>query len=284
MTRDLVITASSGYTFEQVRCWLNSLDRSGFDGERVVVVANGEPSLISELRRRQCTVVTRDELAGDILQPQDKPFADADICVERFILYWAFLKARTRANTRYVIAVDVRDVVFQLNPSDWLSRHMGDKKCVVSSEGITYGDQPWNRANMIETFGSHVFEYMKDRLVWNCGTIAGELGLFRDLSLVLHRCCAGMTYSDQASLNVLLALEPYRELTLFDDGSLGWACEAGTMSASARGPALSYRFQGREPLFDGDAVYTRAGRLFCIVHQYDRIASWKVALERRFAG
>jgi hypothetical protein len=125
---------------------------------------------------------------------------------------------------------------------------------------------------------------MKDRLVWNCGTLAGETGVFRDLSLVVYRCCAGMTYSDQACLNVLLSLEPYRDLTLFDDGTLGWACQGGTMSSQARGPALSYRFRGAEPLFDGHAVHTRAGVPFCIVHQYDRIASWKVGLERRFAG
>ncbi len=108
--------------------------------------------------------------------------------------------------------------------------------------------------------------------------------MFRDLSLNLYLGCAvrNVTYSDQASLNVLLSLEPYRDITLFDHGELGWACEAATMEASARGPELSYQFFGEEPLFDGDVVHNRAGRPFCIVHQYDRIQRWKSRLEQKF--
>ena len=94
-------------------------------------------------------------------------------------------------------------------------------------------------------------------------------------------CAAGnVNYSDQASLNVLLSLLPYRQLALFDGGDLGWACEAVTMVAAARGPDLSYKFSEREPLFDGDVVYTSAGKPFCIVHQYDRIPHWRCAWRR----
>lgn len=91
-----------------------------------------------------------------------------------------------------------------------------------------------------------------------------------------------MTYADQASLNVLLTLEPYRELTRLDFSDLGWACQAATMVASARGAQLSYRFQAPEPLFDGDRVYTSVGRPFCIVHPYDRIPRWKAQIEKKY--
>jgi hypothetical protein len=136
---------------------------------------------------------------------------------------------------------------------------------------------------MLAAFGPNVFEYMRDRPVWNCGTIAGEIALFRDLALNLYLCTPRhLTYSDQASLNVLLSLDPYRSMTLFDRGDLGWACEAATMVASARGADLSYMFLGDEPLFDGDRAHTARGTPYCIVHQYDRIPAWKACFERKF--
>ena len=280
----MVVGATSGYTFDQIRYWINSLDRSGFAGQRVVLVGNGDDNLVRQLGARGCQVVTRAALIGSSADA-DGPttFLDRDMCVERYLLLWKFLSCLSADDVGFVIFVDMRDAIFQLNPSKWLVDHIGEKKLVVSSEGLKYADEPWNRQSLREAFGPAVFDYMQDRLVWNCGTIAGELGLLRELSLNLYLCSRTVAYADQAALNVLLSLEPYSGVTFFDRGEAGWACEAATMVGSARGPDLSYKFAGLEPLFDGDAVYTRGGRPYCVVHQYDRIPAWKVRLEKRFA-
>jgi len=284
MKRDLVITSASGYTFDQIRYWLNSLDSSGFTGERVIVVGNATHQLVTRLEARGCRVVSRDTLLGVHDDTERSPFVDEQMSVDRYFLFWKFLTSRSRDEIRYVIGVDIRDAVFQLDPTAWLTEHLGDKQLVVASEGLTYEDQPWNRQSMTDAFGTQVFDYMRGRLVWNCGTIAGDLSLFRDMALNLYLGCAArnVSYADQASLNILLSLSPYRQLTLFDNGDLGWACQTVTMAAGARGPKLSYKFRGAEPLFDGDVVYTRAGKPFCIVHQYDRIPHWKTCLEKKF--
>jgi hypothetical protein len=283
MKRNIVLSSSAGYTFDQLRYWIHSLDRCGFTGERIVVVANADPPLIARLEESGCTVVCRERL----LTPgrhRDEAFANHDMSVERFFLYWKILQERREEDTGFVIAVDIRDAIFQQDPGTWLATHLGSRKLVVASEGLTYHDQPWNRDSMRDAFGDDVLGWMGQRLVWNCGTLAGEFAAFRDLALNIFTGCAArnVPYSDQASLNLLLSLEPYRSLVLFDDGTLGWACQAGTMAAEARGPELSYRFRGVEPLFDGDAVYTRDGTPFCIVHQYDRVPHWKQAIEKRF--
>lgn len=286
MKQDVVITSASGYTFGQVKYWVNSLDRCGFTGRRVVVVGNADDHLVTHLERRGCLVVSRDALlALDTDTTVKLPFLDEHISVDRYFLFWKFLSSLSTDDIRHVIAVDMRDAVFQLNPTDWLAENMGNRQIVVASEGLTYEDQPWNRQSMSDTFGTPVLNYMRGRLVWNCGTIAGELSVFRDLALNLYLACAGknVSYSDQASLNVLLSLEPYRQMTLFDGGDRGWACEAITMVAEVRGPELSYKYRGSEPLFDGDAVYTRAGKRFCIVHQYDRVPYWKMRLQEKFS-
>lgn len=279
ITDDIVIGAASGYGFEQIKYWLNSLECSGFAGKRIVLTGNAESTLVEELRRRHCEVVTAEALTGS----RPEPFVDEEMSVERFFLIWKYLSTLRDSDVRFVIAVDMRDAVFQTNPSDWLERNLGSKRLVVASEGLRCEHEPWNHRTMLAAFGPKVLEYMRDRRVWNSGTIAGEMALLRDLTLNLYLCTPRhMTYADQASLNVLLSLEPYRSVTLFDRGDLGWACEAATMVASARGADLSYKFLGDEPLFDGDRAHTARGTPYCIVHQYDRIPAWKACFERKF--
>jgi hypothetical protein len=282
MARDLVVTSASGYTLDQVKYWINSLDQCGFDGERLVFVGNHDERFVSQLRDRGCQVVTRSALFDASLDREGQPFDDKNICVDRFFLLWKYLRQRDAGSLRYVVSVDMRDAVFQLHPGEWLATHLGDKRLIVASEGLAFADEPWNRGNMREAFGTAIFNYMSERVVWNCGSLAGEAALVRDLALPLYLCSRAVTYSDQSALNILLSLTPYRDLTRFDDGTGGWACQAATMVRSARGVELSYQFRGHEPLFDGDTVYTSTGRPFCVVHQYDRIPAWKIALEKRF--
>jgi hypothetical protein len=282
--QDIVITSASGYTFTQLLVWLNSLERSGFAGECVVIVGNRQDDVVAQLEARRCTVVQRESLLDAAGKRERSVFVDSDMSVERFFLFWLVLQQRSVIDTRYVIAVDVRDAFFQLNPAEWLAAHLSDKRLVVSSEAMTFQDQPWNRENLRQAFDEHVFRYMHDQVVWNCGTVAGELSFFRDLALNVFLSCIGrnVPYSDQASLNVLLSLEAYREHVLFDTGDLGWACQAGTMTADGRGAELSYRFRGAEPLFDGDAVFTSRGTPYCVVHQYDRVPRWKDHFEQKY--
>jgi len=280
MKRDLAVGATSGYTFAQLRCWLNSLRRAGFSGDCVIIMGNHDAALEAALRAHGCLVVPRLALIGS--SPGDEPYQDRDMCVDRYFLLWKYLSTLDSSHVRFVISVDMRDAVFQTDPSKWLEQHLDSKDIAVASEGLTYGDEPWNRRSMLEAFGPSVFEFMRDRLVWNCGTIAGRIDAVRDLSWNIYQCSRSVTYADQSALNMLLALWPFRERTLFDDGRYGWACQANTMAAAARGPELSYRFRDREPLFDGDTVYTADGTRYCIVHQYDRIPYWKHNLEKKF--
>jgi hypothetical protein len=281
MTRDIVVGAVSGYPFESIRYWINSLERSGFRGETVILVGDDDAGLIEMLRARRCTVLTRRALLdeSDLLTPGTH--SHSSVSVDRHLWMWKYLSS-TSADARYVVHADVRDVVFQSDPSAWLERHLAGRRLVVSGEGLGFSDQDWNGRTLKEVCGAGVFNRMRNSMVWNAGVVAGELALMRDLSLSVYLTSGDVLYGDQASLNVLLAGTPYKECTLFDAGEAGWACHAATMAATSRGIALSYKFRGREPLFDGEAVHTSDGEPFCIVHQYDRVPAWKACLERKF--
>lgn len=281
MATDLVIGATSGYEFETLRPWVRSLERSGFNGRKVVLVGNGRRELLDALTRRGYEVVTRAVTAdGDAYHP-DAAFRDEDVSVERFGWLWAYLSGEPRAREcRYVIAVDTRDAVFQADPARWLEANLGDKELCVSSEAVTYADEPWNRQSLLDEFGPAVHRHLLDGVVWNAGVIGGTAAMVRDLCLNVHLLCRASRahYGDQAAVNVSLSMEPFRRLTRFAASEDGWACHAGTMFD----PAMNGHRREPQPVFDGEVVSTRSGRRYCVVHQYDRVPEWNQMLRQRY--
>jgi len=283
MAYDMVIGTTSGYDLATVRYWLNSLDRCGFSGRKVVLVCNGPLALLEELGKRGYEYVTygRDEVTDDA-RYQKEGFLDEDISAERFGLIWEYLLSQTlRADWRYVIAADMRDVIFQDNPSRWLEEHLGDKELVVSSEAVCYADEPWNNGSMLENFGSTILQHMLQREIWNAGVIAGHFEAFRDLCLNIHLLCraSSATYGDQAAMNLVLSMDPFTRITRLSQSEDGWACHAGTLFD----PAMEGKLKEPRPTFDGEYVYTHGGRKYYVVHQYDRVSEWHRKLWDRYA-
>ena len=286
MADDILIGTISGYDFETIACWCNSLERSGYQGRRVMLVANGDAELLKKLRERGFEVVTykEDPVTGAASHPS-ATFTDEDISSDRFYLIWQFLSSQRLDDTRYVIAADVRDVVFQSDPTLWLSRHLGDKLLNVSSEALAIEHQEWNRSSVMENFGVAVYERLRSRPIWNAGVIAGTAYCFRDLCLNIHLLCRASvsTYSDQAALNVILSLEPYHRITRFSLSEDGWACHAGVIAdpeLEKHGTLILEPL----PVFDGRRVYTAGGLEYVMVHQYDRISAWLDATRAEFGS
>jgi hypothetical protein len=285
MVHDILIGTISGYDLATVQCWLNSLDRCGYEGRRVMLVCNGDAQLISSLRERHCEVVTykQDPTTGSSSHPRES-FVDEDISAERFYLMWQYLTSQSLDNCRYAISIDVRDAIFQTDPSTWLARHLGDKLLNVSSEAIAYEDEEWNRSSLMDNFGEAVYEQLRVCPVWNAGVIAGIATYFRDLCLNVHLLCRSSTsaYSDQAALNTILSMEPYRRITKFSLSEDGWACHAGTLADPAMAEKHRNKLLEPAPVFDGRRVYTAGGLEYAVVHQYDRVPLWRDTLAAEY--
>lgn len=282
--KDMVIGSITGYSFDKIRPWVNSLDRSGFDGTKAMLCYNVSQDTVKELTDRgyQIFAFNRNEQTGDF--EYRRVFS---IVVERFLHLWYFLKEH-RGTHRYIITTDVKDVIFQYNPSAWLEQNIGDKKINVASESIAYGKEDWGANNLQKSFGHLLYKDMENNIIANAGTISGDFDTMIDLFLNIYLLCNGTSHQvdggggpDQAALNVLLNMKTYADITNFAPSESGWAAQLGTT-----GPQIADKYADRlvenSPIMIDNVVCTSQGIPFALVHQYDRVPGWKEKIENKF--
>ncbi len=291
--RDLVIGAITGYNWDQIKYWVNSLDRSGFTGIKAVVAYNIDYDTLQELAKRDYAVLAfeKDDLARRVVYP-NKDFA---IVVDRFLHYYLMLdNADNRAAIRYVVATDVKDVVFQRNPSDFLDiSELRVHDLVVSSESIAYQHEPWGANNLLQAFGPIMYEKHKENTIINCGVLAGRFDLFMGLCKSVYLLSNGTTQHvpggggpDQAALNLLLSTQVYDHVTDITTPNQWWAAQLGTTMDPRKIDAYQPFLTHTPPIFDtqtGQVVTPKDKIPYAIVHQWDRVPKVKEAVERLYA-
>lgn len=278
---DIVIGAITDYDVEAIRPWVTSLERSGFTGMKAMLCYNIKQPVINELVSRGFTIFAFEQTADGVAYT--KPF---NIVVERFFHMWLFLKdAKEKYNLRYLIAPDVRDVVFQKNPSEWIERNIKDKKIIAPLESIAYEHEAWGKQNLLQSYGGDIYSAHCKNTIINAGTIAGDIDTMLDLFLTVYLAAKGgaTTNPDQAALNIMLHTKAYREITYFAPASAGWACQAGVMADPQKLAAYRPHLTEHEPVFDGHTVLTPSGEPFTLVHQYDRVPAWREALLKKYS-
>ena len=202
---DIVVGCISGLSFEQIAPWVMSLDECGFCGRRVVIRIRADFPTLAELNRRGYETYDASSLhvAGNRIL--NKHPRNDEISVNRFYYIWHFLR-HADSNPRYLVATDVRDVVFQQNPILWLERNLGQKRLVVGCESLRFEHEPWGAETMQACYGPQVYKAFQHNLIYNAGTIAGEFRTLIDLCLQVFLLSPGarVVYSDQQALNLLL--------------------------------------------------------------------------------
>lgn len=282
---DVVVGCISGLSFEQIAPWVCSLDACGFRGRRVVIHYRVDSQTIAELKRRGYETYDASCLHSAGNRILKKNSEHDDISVNRFYYIWYFLsQVAVTPDARYLMAIDVRDVVFQKNPSLWLEQNLGQKRLVVGCESLHYENEPWGAHNFQECYGPYIWKAYRRNLIYNCGTIAGEFRTMIDLCLQVYLLSPGgrVLYADQQALNLLLGSAVYREITCFASSEDGWACQAGTIADPQRLEKNRHHLICPAPSFDGEFVRTAAGEVFTLVHQYDRVPEWDMPLKKKY--
>lgn len=183
MSKDLIIGAAMGYTDEDLQPFVNSLKRTGYDGDLVLIRQN--PYNLHP-------IVSRFRIIADWLVP--------------------------RKSYDHVIACDTSDIVFQSNPFDWLKKNIGTHALCVVSEETTFSQSEGNKKNMIEAFPDY-WEEMQNKEVCNAGVIAGTHRAMERICDDIYELCLldrrpqvppleKLTWDkmmcDQSALNILL--------------------------------------------------------------------------------
>jgi hypothetical protein len=283
--KDVVVGCITGYDFDKIKPWVNSLDNCGFDGAKVMICYNIDYATVEELAKRNYTVLAfgKDEDKKQFVYKKQ----DFSIVVERFYHMWYFLK-KFSGEYRYIISTDVKDVVFQSNPSTWLEQNIGDKEINVACESIMYKDEDWGNHNLFKSFGPLIHDHCKNNLIYNAGTLSGKFDTMLDFFLNVYMACGGAPMHveggggpDQAAVNVLLNMKSYYDITNFAMSEDGYAAQLGTT-----GPQVAGKYAGKlvekSPILVDNNVCTSDGRIFPIVHQYDRVPEWKEIIEKKY--
>jgi hypothetical protein len=292
--KDLIIGAASNYTYDQVKFWINSIKKTGFDGDVVLVVTNMKNTDLEKIAEQGVQILAygyKDAEGSYVSHSSLAPH------VERFFHIWNYLVQCQPY--RFVIVTDVRDVVFQKDPIGYLGYTLDyEKKMVAAGEGLKYKDEPWGNQNYLQTFGPHFYERMKDLEIFNVGVLAGKHPVINDLLLMLFQMSINrpIPVVDQAVYNFLLRLNFTHAGTEFEPNDSEWAVNLGTtLPAIASGagdigmrndPTAQILYQSKylaeQPVIENGIVYNSKKEKVCIVHQYDRVAGLKEEMEKLY--
>lgn len=273
--KDLIIGCATRYNFDQLKFWINSINMSGFEGDKVLIIMESDKATVNSIEKAGFKVVALD---NDFKYRGPFP-----VHVERFVHIYNYLSENTY---RYVVTTDVKDVIFQNNPSKFLENNLGENKILIGSESLIYKDEPWGDDNLKRTFGNFIYNEFCDKEIFNVGTLAGDATYIKDLALNIFLMSINrpIPIVDQAVFNVMMHTEPWNSVAKKMRSETGWAAQLGTTGDPTKIKFFTPNLLENTPILKGDKVYTSEGNEFCIVHQYDRVPEWRKVLEHKYGA
>jgi len=275
---DLIVGCATNYDWSKLKYWVNSINRSGFEGDKVLILMNCDKDTVKKISDSGFSIIAFNQDTEGNLKYESSMM----VHVERFFHIYQLLKDNLY---RYVITTDVKDVVFQQNPSVWLENNFTDNDDLVfSSESMKYKDEPWGNQNLMETFGPQIYEDFKKNTIFNVGVLAGRGYAMKDLMMNIFASCMHrpIKICDQSTFNFLISQHPYLKTSKYTKSEDGWACQLGTTADPSKIEQFRPFLLEPSPKMVDDKVVTSTGIEYTIVHQYDRVPEWKKVIEAKY--
>ena len=276
--KDLIVGCSTNYDWSKLKYWVNSINASGFEGDKVLILMNCDKDTVQKVTDAGFSVIAFNKDAQGNLTYNSQLM----VHVERFIHIYKLLKDNLY---RYVITTDVKDVIFQKNPTEWIQNNLSQgEDLIFSSESMKYKDEPWGRENLTQCYGQGIYEDFKNNTIFNVGVLAGRGYAMRDLVLQLFLNCINrpIPIVDQAVFNVMISRHPYLNSTMYTVSEDGWACQLGTTADPSKIDSFRPFLLEPSPKLEGEKVVTSTGIEYTIVHQYDRVPEWRKVIEAKY--
>jgi hypothetical protein len=278
---DLIVGCATNYDWSKLKYWVNSINRSGFEGDKVLILMNCDKDTVKKISNSGFSIIAFNQDSDGNLSYNSNMM----VHVERFFHIYQLLKDNLY---RYVITTDVKDVIFQKNPSEWLEEWLGNDSAsddlVFSSESMKYKDEPWGNQNLLETFGPQIYEDFKNHTIFNVGVLAGRGYAMKDLMMNIFASCMHrpIKICDQSTFNFLISQHPYLKTSKYTKSEDGWACQLGTTADPSKIEQFRPFLLEPSPKMVDDKVVTSTGIEYTIVHQYDRVPEWKKVIEAKY--
>jgi hypothetical protein len=262
--KDLLVGCITKYTKSDVEPWVESIQRSGYTGGKMMLVYDVSQDVINYLKLNHF----------DVYQSQ----LNQHIILQRFLDLHHLLKD---IDCDRIIWTDVKDVIFQTNPSHWLNKNK-TKPIIACSECITFKDDEWAVTNAGTSFPME-WEWLQNKTSHCAGTIAGDKEYIRDLFINIYRWSLTSSnpgqLSDQAAYNVLINQTQYKDIVQFTPQEDGFATQLGTVLIKK--DHFGDKLLEPTPIVD-DLIRNQKGEPFVIVHQYDRNPQLKQSIHNMY--
>ena len=262
--KDLLVGCITKYTKSDIEPWVESINRSGYTGSKMMLVYDVSQDVINYLKLNHF----------DVYQSQ----LNQHIILQRFLDLHHLLKD---IDCDRIIWTDVKDVIFQTNPSHWLNKNK-TKPIIACSECITFKDDEWAVTNAGTSFPME-WEWLQNKTSHCAGTIAGDKEYIRDLFINIYRWSLTSSnteqLSDQAAYNVLINQTQYKDIVQFTPQEDGFATQLGTVLIKK--DHFGDKLLEPTPIVD-DLIRNQKGEPFAIVHQYDRNDNLKNSITNKY--
>lgn len=260
MEKDLIIGAFKNYNFEQIKPWIHSINECGFKGDKVLIAIGASQETLNKITEAGFIAVPKAPVTGNMFH------------MERFMHIYDYLKEK---KYRYVISTDVRDVIFQNNPIEYIENVFMPgytTELLAVSECIKIKDEHWNTNNILKCFGEYFYNEIEEKEVLNVGTLTGRSETIRDLCGMLFQLSMNRAdwVADQAAYNILMNWAPYKNITKTTGLNDGYCCNLHVTNKPVERDHFEPFITEKHPIFEDGLVKTGEGKPYYIVHQYDR--------------
>lgn len=214
--KDLLISSFTKYQIHQIYNYVYSIEKSGFMGDKIMIVYDVSGETINYLKTNGWEVY--------------QTVLDGHVHMHRLISIYTAL-TQINKQYRYIISTDVKDVIFQHNPSIYLEKNL-KKDILASSENVKYLDEPWGTKNILEGYNELLLNRYVDNIICNVGVLAGKHHAFMDLLLLNYLVSqSGNTihYTDQSSYNFIIHNALVKDSIQIEGFETNWALQIGTL-------------------------------------------------------
>jgi len=242
---------ASYYSWEDLKPFFLSLEKTGYDGDVVLFIDHIDEYTQMKLTNLNINMILIPYQLTGLLNVFHMPDY-------RYYLYLNYLESN---NYRYknVLLTDVRDVYFQVNPSQvpWA---VG---CItVAKEAVKIKDEFWNTRWILTKFGHHVYSQLEEETVICSGTNFGPVDqIVSYLKEMVHYLFFIDYYrvivNDQAVHNYLVHTKKISPIAFGDN-------EIGPIMT------LSFENDANIKMNEHHQILLKNGTVAPILHQYDR--------------